>query len=110
LLNNTKTIYVEDNSKKPEYENVQGYTGSGWFMISKINGNYLFFPETGIKGGDKFSDNDASGIWLSHVSTGSKASKCNCADTIKFKRIIDLSYVYGYWKYQCIPIRPVVNL
>lgn len=64
LLNNTKVIYIQNVSKNPEYENAKGYTGSGWFFISKINGNYLFFPETGIKNeeGLEIYSKD-SGIW-----------------------------------------------
>lgn len=80
LLANVKIIYVKDASKDPKYENAQGYTGAGWFMISKINGNYLFFPKTGIKEGVGMSiDKIESGIWTSHVSVDSSASKANCA-------------------------------
>ena len=115
LLNNTKIIYVKDTSKDPKYENVQGYTGAGWFMISKINGNYIFFPETSIKEGSSFSLNKIdSGIWTSHITDSSPTSKATCAWAIKlypsFNQDNCYSQIYGFWKYEGLPIRPVINL
>ena len=113
LINNTKVIYVKDASKDPKYESVKGYTGAGWFFFSKINGNYLFFPRTGVRDGRKFSDTDGTGIWLSQVSTGSIASKCNCAQSLKFVQFNGARsepYLFGFWKHEGVPIRPVVNL
>ena len=109
LLDNTKIIYVKDVSKNPEYENAQGYTGSGWFMISKINGNYIFFPETGIKEGSGMSLNKIdSGIWTSSMDN------TNCAWAIKLYPSINQErcapLIYGFWKYEGLPIRPVVNI
>ena len=110
LINNTKLIYVKDVSKNSEYKNAQGYTGEGWFMISKINGNYLFFPRTGVRENRSFSDENTTGIWLSHVSSGSISSKCNCAGALKFPIYTKPSYIFGFWKYEGFPIRPVINL
>ena len=114
LLANVKIIYVKDASKDTKYENAQGYTGAGWFMISKINGNYLFFPKTGIKEGVGMSIYKIeSGIWTSHVSDGSSASKANCAQAINlypsFNQEQSFPFLYGFWKYNGLPIRPVVN-
>jgi len=112
LLDNVKTIYVKDVSKNPEYETAQGYTGAGWFMISKINGNYIFFPEAGIKEGNGFSLNKIdSGIWTSHAAASSSASKANCAYAIKlYPSFNQAPFLFGFWKYEGLPIRPVVNL
>ena len=115
LLDNTKIIYVKDTSKDPEYENSQGYTGAGWFMISKINGNYLFFPEAGMKEGNGMSiDRLDSGIWTSHVADNSSASRAKCAWAIKlypsFNQEKNSPFLFGFWKYAGLPIRPVVNL
>ena len=113
LLDNVKILYFEDVSKNLKY--AQGYTGAGWLMISKINGNYLFFPKTGIKeGGGMSIDKIESGIWTSHVSDGSSASKANCACAIKLYPTFNQERVspilYGFFKYEGLPIRPVINL
>ena len=113
LLDNVKIIYVEDVSKNPEYENAQGYTGAGWFMISKINGNYLFFPRTGIKeGGGMSIDKIESGIWTSHVADCTIASKASCAYAIRIYPQFNQGncHLYGFWKYEGLQIRPVINL
>ena len=113
LLANVKIIYVKDASKDPKYENAQGYTGAGWFMISKINGNYLFFPRSGIKeGGGLSADKIETGIWTSHVSDGSSASKSSCAHAIRLYPSFNQEnrHLYGFWKYEGMPIRPVINL
>ena len=109
LLDNVKIIYVKDVSKNSEYENAQGYTGAGWFMISKINGNYIFFPETGMKEGTSMSLNKIdSGIWTSCMTN------TTCAQAIKlypsFNQERSFPIIYGFWKYEGLPIRPVINL
>ena len=112
LLNNTKIIYVRDVDSDSKYKDAQGYTGAGWFMISKINGNYIFFPEAGIKEGNGRSLNKIdSGIWTSHVATSTSASKATCAYAIKLYPSANCSPIgYGFFKYEGLPIRPVVNL
>ena len=112
LLDNVKIIYIKDVSKDPEYENAQGYTGSGWFLISKINGNYIFFPETGIKEGKGMTLNKIdSYIWTSHVADNTSPSKANCAWAINlFPSENHSSQLHGPWKYEGLPIRPVINL
>ena len=80
LLDNVKIIYADNVNNDSDYIDIHGYTGAGWFMISKINGNYLFFPRTGIKEGSGMSlEKIDSGIWTSHISDGSSAAKANCA-------------------------------
>ena len=105
LIDNTKTIYIDDVSKNSEYK-VQGYTGAGWFMISKINGNYIFFPRTGTRDGEYLAI--GSGIWTSSMDN------TNCAWAIQlYSRLNQEQYsplIYGYWKYRGLQIRPVVNL
>ncbi len=113
LLNNVKIIYVNEVNNDPDYKDVQGYTGAGWFMISNINGNYLFFPKTGIKeGGGMSIDKIESGIWTSNVSDRSYVSKTNCAFAIRLQPQFQQGnrHLYGFWKYEGMPIRPVVNL
>ena len=94
LIDNTKIIYIG---------------------ISKINGNYIFFPETGIKEGSRMSLNRIdSGIWTSHVADDSFASKAECAWAINlyptFNRKKFSTFLYGFWKCEGLPIRPVINL
>lgn len=79
-------------------------------MISKINGNYLFFPKTGTRDGQNLASDSA--IWLSHVSTGSSSSKCKCAQSLTmppFNGAGSNPYMFGPYKYCGLPIRPVVN-
>lgn len=103
LVDNVKIIYVEDINNESDYKDAHGYTGAGWFMISKINGNYLFFPRTGIKEGSGMSlENIDSGIWTSHVAECSIASKATCAYAIKlyphFNQENHFPRLYGFWK------------
>ena len=113
LLDNVKRIYVDEVNNDSDYKDAQGYTGAGWFMISKINGNYLFFPRSGIKeGGGLSADKIESGIWTSHVSGGSYASKTNCATAIRLYPQFhqENRHLYSFWKYEGMVIRPVINL
>ena len=68
----------------------------------------------GYNVGSTLDDGDKieSGIWTSHVSGGSYASKTNCATAIRLYPQFNQRnpYLYGFWKYEGMVIRPVVNL
>ena len=95
LLDNVKRIYVDEVNNDQDYKDVQGYTGAGWIMISKINGNYYLAGQ--------YLNND---IKMGYVS------KTTCATAIRLYPQLhqENRHLYGFWKYEGMPIRPVINL
>ena len=121
LIENTKVFCIRKNNPfqydyMPNYK-IDGDYNEGWLLMSKINGECIFFPHTGIYDGRLMrKDTPSSGVWTSTVCDHKSlmADSFNtCAQALSFNtggsyrtRII---YMFGMYKYQGLQIRPVFN-
>lgn len=123
LIDNTTLHIIDAGMGKPYHPDYIGYTGDGWVLTSNINGKSIFFPNAGVflNKRIKYHESPLTGIWTNHISTGGSIandqSKHSCADCLVFNKYTfqwadrdKANYrIFGQFKYEGLPIRPVYN-
>ena len=124
LIDNTTLHIIDSGEGKPFHPDYKGYNGDGWVLISNINGNSIFFPNAGIflNKHIKYHESPLTGVWTNRVSPGGVLANWQsnhaCAVCLVFnnykyewaQKDKRSNYrVYGQWKFEGLPIRPVYN-
>lgn len=124
LIDNTTLHILYCDKNRQYHSDYVGYEGVAWLLVSDINGNSIFFPHAGVMINKriKFSESPLTGVWTNHISMGGEInnsqSQHSCADCLVFnsykyewaQKDKRSNYrVYGQWKFEGLPIRPVFN-
>ena len=91
-------------------ENYNGSFVNGQLFISKINGNSIFIPASGVRRDTKqFDDGSLGSIWTSSLSAD-LLNHINYAQLLGFDSIKSSAQINTFYRYFGRTIRPVINL